>query len=154
MSLLFDRMVQGKNFTAAHVGKWEELSQYKMTSPFKVRGKVFLKEELQCSGMEVSLNVFPAGVSMPFHHKHKENEELYIFVKGEGQFQIDGETFDVREGTVIRVATEGVRTWRNHSNENIYFICIQAKANSLVTGIAEDGVVIDQPVKWPEDEKS
>lgn len=50
---------------------------------------------------------FPSGISMPFYHKHRENEELYIFVKGQGEFKIDDEILEIKEGTVIRVAQEG-----------------------------------------------
>lgn len=148
MSQLSNHIIEGKNFTAAQVGKWEDLLQYKLAHPMKGRGKVFLKDDLKCTGMEVSLNVFPPGISMPFHHKHKENEELYIFIKGAGQFQIDEETLEVKEGTVIRVAQEGVRIWRNTSEENLYFICIQAKEGTLEGSTIDDGVVINKPIMW------
>ncbi|MBX9666301.1 MAG: hypothetical protein K2X93_01730 [Candidatus Obscuribacterales bacterium] len=59
----------------------------------KTNGKLFLKDHLGLTGMQVSLNLFPAGASMPFYHQ--QNEELYIFTRGEGQIQLDNETFDV-----------------------------------------------------------
>ncbi|MGD8191378.1 cupin domain-containing protein [Brevibacillus ginsengisoli] len=147
MESLRDQVIRGKNFDAVQLGTWSDLMEYKLDQP-KARGKVFLKDLLNFSGMEVSVNSFPPGVSMPFHHKHKENEEVYIFVKGSGQFQIDDTTIDVKEGTVIRVAEEGVRIWRNNSTENLYFICIQAKAGSLQSGTIEDGILVDQPIHW------
>src|ERR1700733_2326123 len=113
MSQFVNSTMEGKNFSAVQVGKWEDLLQYKNGNPFKAPGKVFLKDDLQCTGMEVSLNVFPPGISMPFYHKHRENEELYIFVKGKGEFKIDDEILEIKEGTVIRVAQEGERIWRN-----------------------------------------
>ncbi|MED2962327.1 cupin domain-containing protein, partial [Bacillus thuringiensis] len=103
-----------------------------------------------CTGMEVSLNVLPPGISMPFYHKHRENEELYIFVKGEGQFKIDDEILEIKEGTVIRVAQEGERIWRNNSSESLYFICIQAMANTLEESNIEDGIRLDKSVEWLE----
>jgi mannose-6-phosphate isomerase-like protein (cupin superfamily) len=147
MSQFTNSIIEGKNFSAVQVGKWEDLSQYKITDPVKARGKVFLKDELQCTGMEVSLNVFPPGISMPFYHKHKENEELYIFVRGQGQFEIDDEIIEIKEGTVIRVAQEGERIWRNNSSEPLYFICIQAKANTLRKSAIEDGIRLDKPIE-------
>jgi len=50
---------------------------------------------------------------------------------------------DVKEGTVIRVAPEGVRTWRNDSSEDLYFIVIQAKAGSYSGKEISDGSVAD-----------
>lgn len=147
MDTLRNQVLHGTNFDAIQVGNWSDLLQYKLSEP-KARGKVFLKDLLHCTGMEISLNSFPPGIAMPFHHKHKENEEVYIFVKGAGQFQVDDTTIEVREGTIIRVAQEGVRIWRNNSSENLYYICIQAKAGSMESSMIEDGVRVDQPIRW------
>lgn len=46
------------------------------------------------------------------------------FIKGSGRFQVDGDVIDVREGTVIRVAPEGTRAWRNNSSEDLYYIVL------------------------------
>ncbi|HDR7567454.1 TPA: cupin domain-containing protein [Bacillus mycoides] len=150
MSQFVNSTMEGKNFSAVQVGKWEDLLQYKNGNPFKAPGKVFLKDDLQCTGMEVSLNVFPPGISMPFYHKHRENEELYIFVKGKGEFKIDDEILEIKEGTVIRVAQEGERIWRNNSSEPLYFICIQARVNTLEESNIEDGIKLDKSVEWIE----
>ncbi len=124
--LVFEK-IEGQNFTVAHIGKWTYLDKYIFKHPKlpgAFTGKLFLKNELKLTGTEVSLNKLPPGAQIPFYHKHKENEELYLFIKGKGQFQIDGEVVDVREGTVIRVAPDGVRTWRNNSSEDLYCIVI------------------------------
>ncbi|MFN8659787.1 MAG: hypothetical protein U0105_25860 [Candidatus Obscuribacterales bacterium] len=79
------------------------------------------------------------------------NEEAYIFMGGEGQMQIDGEVFPVQEGTIVRVNTDGSRSLRNTSgNEPLYFLCIQARQNSLNIDTFEDGIRSEQPVVWPE----
>jgi mannose-6-phosphate isomerase-like protein (cupin superfamily) len=149
--LLFDR-VEGQNFTVAHVGKWADLDQYTFQHPKlpgTYPGKLFLKNVLKLTGMEVSLNKVPQGTQLPFYHKHQEHEELYLFIKGKGQFQIDGEVVDVREGTVIRVAPDGVRTWRNNSSEDLYFVVIQAKAGSVSKENISDGIGVGHGVEWP-----
>ncbi|BCJ86963.1 cupin domain-containing protein [Effusibacillus dendaii] len=140
---------RGKHYTLAEAGNWSDLDQYTY-GPKQFPGKLFLKDVLELTGMEVSMNKLPAGKKVPFYHAHKENEELYIFVKGQGQFQVDDEVMDVREGTVIRVSTPGVRTWRNNSQEDLYFIVIQAKENSLTQCTVEDGIVPDRKVEWPD----
>jgi mannose-6-phosphate isomerase-like protein (cupin superfamily) len=148
MNELKAKVRHGGNFSMVQLGAWKELKQYKMTKPVKSRGKVFLKELLNLTSMEVSMNWFPAGVSMPFYHKHQENEELYIFVKGKGQFFIDGEHIDIKEGSIVRVGLEGVRAWRNHSQEDLYFIVIQAKSETLSSCGIKDGVPIEGEVTW------
>ncbi len=115
-----------------------------------VKGKNFLKDKLNLSGMEVSLNVLPAKAAVPFYHIHHDNEELYLFIKGQGQFQVDGTSFNIQEGSIVRVAPEGVRTWRNTSEEDLHYIVIQAKANSLQGGTTTDGAAVNKEVVWPD----
>lgn len=143
---------EGKNFTVAEIGAWKELDNYTFTHPnlpTALPRKLFLKKELGLTGMEVSLNKTLPGEGAPFYHGHKANEELYIFIKGNGQFQIDGEVIDVSEGSVIRVATDGIRAWRNNSSEELYFIVIQAKSDSFPGSNISDGKGARAPVNWP-----
>jgi quercetin dioxygenase-like cupin family protein len=116
----------------------------------KVPGKLFLKDLVGFTSCEMSINAMAPGGGMPFHHTHQENEEIYIFTHGRGQVQIDGETLNVREGTIVRIAPEGVRTWRNNSNETLVYLVIQMRDKSLRQWALNDGVVIpDKPVVWP-----
>ena len=86
---------------------------------------------------------------MLFYHKHRLNEEIYIFLNGEGEFQIDGKVMPVREGTVIRVAQEGERCWRNISaTEDLLYIVIQARAGTYEGQAIEDGIGIQKKVSW------
>lgn len=144
---------EGTNFKAVHTGKLENLDQYELEVPAlnrTVNGKLFTREFLGFSGMQISMNKLPAGRAVPFYHAHKENEEAYIFTGGKGQMQIDGTTFDVEEGTIVRIGTAGERTLRNNSDSDLYYICIQAKEGSLNQETFEDGVRPDKAVVWPE----
>ena len=94
-------------------------------------GKAFLHDKLDLTSCEISLNIVPKGFKVPFNHKHKQNEEVYIILKGEGKMTIDGEAVDVKEGSVVKVAPEASRTIENTSDNEFQFICVQAKANSL-----------------------
>lgn len=148
----FDK-VEGQNFTLAHIGRWIDLDKYTFKHPKlpgAYPGKLFLKKVLRLTGMEVSLNKLARGTQIPFYHKHQEHEEIYLFIKGNGQFQIDGEIIDVREGTVIRVAPNGVRTWRNNSSEDLFFVVIQAKEGSLSGENISDGLGVGRGVEWPD----
>ena len=68
--------------------------------------KHFLKEPLAMNGMEISLNSMLPGQGMPFVHRHRHNEETYLFLSGSGQFQADGEVFAIEPGTCVCCAPE------------------------------------------------
>ena len=142
-----------QNYVAAHFGPFEKFSQYKFSHeglPMEIEGKVFLNTLLNLTSAEVSLNRFPPNAAMPFYHHHQANEEIYIFIRGSGEFQVDGETFPVSEGSVVAVAPKGSRCWRSLSNEPLHFIVIQAPADQYKSGVSiNDGVGENQPVTWP-----
>jgi len=137
--------MNGNHFSVVEAGPFNNLlNMSKDPAP----GKYFLKDRLGLTGMEVSLNQLPEGGSIPFYHTHRENEELYLFIGGKGQFQVDGQIFDVKEGTAVRVAPEGERTLRNNGTGDLYFIVIQVQAGSLRQWVMTDGVISDKPVTW------
>jgi mannose-6-phosphate isomerase-like protein (cupin superfamily) len=145
------KTLRGANFAAAHTGPFAQLDSYKLEVPAlkrKVDGKLFLRELLGMTGMQISMNKLRAGASVPFYHQHKDNEETYIFVRGRGQMQVDGQVIDVEEGSVVRISTKGLRCLRNNSTEDLNFICIQARENSLAQDTFEDGLPSADPVIW------
>jgi len=140
------------NVSVVHSGPWAELDQTEFKPPGFSRGlagKKFLKDALELTAMELSLNKVPPGRQSPFLHRHVEHEELYLFVRGEGEMQVDGDVFDVREGTTVRVAPDGVRAVRNSGTEALYYVCIQAKAGSLTGQTIADGRRVEGPIVWP-----
>jgi uncharacterized cupin superfamily protein len=141
----------GPNYSIAQAGDWSQLRQHVFNHPVigKVPGKLFLKEPLGLTAMEVSLGVLHAGHGTPFLHAHRQNEELYLFVKGRGQLIVDEHVLDVREGTVVRIASAGARAWRNNSAEDLYYIVIQAKAGTLANGTITDGFEVPGAPRWP-----
>ena len=111
------------NFKNVEIGKLEELGKnYE-------NGKAFLHDILDLTGCEISVSSMPAGIKLPFNHKHKQNEEIYIFLKGEGTMTFDSETIDVKEGSCVKVLPSAVRTME--SKTDLEYICVQAKTNSL-----------------------
>lgn len=53
--------------------------------------RIELHDKLGLTGAEVSINTLPAGANVPFIHSHKNNEEIYAILDGEGLVIIDGE---------------------------------------------------------------
>lgn len=104
-------------------------------------GKVFLHDALGLTICEVSINAVSKWGKTPFVHSHKQNEEIYIFLKGTGRVTLDGQNFDVKEGSCLRVAPSVKRMLENTGDEELQFICIHAKENSLGQFAMTDGVV-------------
>jgi quercetin dioxygenase-like cupin family protein len=149
----FEELRTGANFSLARVGRPENLLRYAVRHPATgetVRGKVFLKEALDLCGMELSFGNLPPGAGTPFLHRHRENEEVYLFLSGIGQMQVDGETVAISAGTAVRVAPAGVRAWRNTSAEEMFYIVVQAKAGSLSHWTGSDGELIPGAPVWPD----
>lgn len=141
----------GQHFSVVGLGSFSGLDQFTFTLPtinHQVAGKLFLKQLLNLTSAEISVNHLPPGQSVPFYHKHHLNEEIYIFIKGNGEFQVDDTVFPVSEGTVVRVDCNGERCWRNNSDEDLYYIVIQARAGSYEGGTSEDGIGIERRVSW------
>ena len=142
----------GANFTAIDLGPLSELGQYKFKHPALPRetdGKVFLNHMLGMTSSEISINKLPPQTSMPFYHTHRLNEEIYLFLKGEGEFQIDDKVLPIREGTVIRVSQEGERCWRNTSKtEDLHYVVVQARAGTYEGHTVADGVGVQKRVSW------
>jgi mannose-6-phosphate isomerase-like protein (cupin superfamily) len=140
----------GANFVAADYGPLENWGEYSVPHPRlgNIPGKVFLGQTLNLSGMEVSFGVLPPGGAIPFFHAHKQNEELYLFLSGQGEMKVDEVVMAVSAGSAVRVAPAGLRCWRNTGSEPMAYIVVQAKAGSLEQATGQDGIVPEKPVAW------
>lgn len=135
---------EGKNFTVTDVGPLESVSE----RDFKgFKGKYFIGENLGLTGCEVSLNRVPAGKTAPFVHAHKQNEEVYIILDGNGTFYVDGNEFSVQEGSVLRIAPAGERAWKA-GDKGLCFICIQCREGSLAQATLRDGIRLQTRTSW------
>ena len=139
-----------RRFQTREYGSQEAWAELTFAHPVRglVRGKHFLGAELGLTGTEVSLNAAAPGEAMPFSHAHRQNEELYLFLSGEGQLLLDGEIVDVRAGTAVRVAPPVMRCWRNTGTTPLVYLVVQAKEGSLVQATAADGYLDAAPPAW------
>lgn len=144
------QIATGAHFSAVSTGSFSELNEYVLpVAPgMEIQGKVFMGQALQTTGAEISFQSFAPGKETGFLHTHQTHEELYIFVSGKGEFQVDGQVFPVAEGSVVRVAPEGKRSVRNNGTEPLVMICVQYKANAFTAQDATDGQILQEPVKW------
>lgn len=142
---------ENRNYTAVNVGSLQDVEAYSLIHPKlnrEIKGKVFLKGTTKSTGTEISFTTIPPKSELGYFHLHYKDEETYIILKGSGFYQVDDDCFPVQEGSVIRVAPEGVRSLCNTSDENMVYICIQSKQNSLEEHTTDDGKRVPCTPKW------
>ena len=137
-----ETIAEGQNYKAVNVGSW--------MGPAVIQGKVFVGQAVGTTGSELSFQTLVPGQDSGFLHSHKTHEELYIILKGEGEYQVDGNIFPVREGSVVRVAPEGKRALKNNGKENLTMLCIQYKAHAFTEADSPmaDGNILQEPLSW------
>lgn len=101
-----------------------------------------LHDTLGLTGAEISINVLLAGASVPFVHAHKQNEEIYAILEGEGSAVIDGESVNVKAGDWLRIAPSAKRRFSASANAALKYICIQVKENSLQGYTINDAIIL------------
>lgn len=128
---------EGEKFTHATVG---DLSAF--------AGKQFVKDCVGTTGCEISFGTLNPGEAAPFFHSHKQNEEVYLILRGSGDFQVDDTTFPIAEGSIVRVATHCNRSLRCTSAGSMLYLCIQVKEGSLEQCTLNDGIITEQATAW------
>jgi mannose-6-phosphate isomerase-like protein (cupin superfamily) len=142
-------VIEGINFTVYETGAKKDWPAHAVELPgLTIPGKHFLKDILGLTGCEISINSMALGADMPIYHNHIQNEEVYIFIQGKGQVQVDAQLIDVQEGTIVRISPNGERTWRNNSTEPLLYIILQVKENSLVQYGLDDANVPHKATVW------
>ncbi len=143
-------IVKTENATAVDFGKLSNMSEYvlELAPEVKIPGKVFGGAMVGATGGEFSFQSFAPGSETGFLHTHKTHEELYFFLGGKGEFQVDGRVFPVTEGSVVRVAPNGKRSVRNNGAEPLVMLCVQYRGDTFTTEDATDGVILNEKVEW------
>lgn len=144
------KIATAENFSVINVGNLNELGDYVLTlaPDVKIPGKVFCGTSLGTTGSEFSFQMFQPGTETGFLHTHKNHEELYFFLSGTGEFQVDEKVFPISEGSVVRVAPAGKRSVRNNGTTPLIMLCVQYRGATFTTEDAADGNILNEPVKW------
>ena len=147
-----EKIAQGANYAAINVGRISEIIEHElpMGPDFTIQGKVFGGQAVGAAASEFSFQTLVPGQDSGFLHTHKTHEELYFILRGEGQYQVDGEIFPVSEGSVIRVSPNGKRALKNTGNEDLTMLCIQYKATPFTESDSPmtDGIILQEPLNW------
>jgi len=142
---------ENKNYSAVNIGRLDNLMEHSLVHPKSgntINGKVFLKRVTKATGTEISFQMLPPHTPLSYFHIHNKNEETYIILKGSGDFQVDDDCFPISEGSIVRVAPDGVRSLRNSSDEAMIYMVIQSKENSLDEYSSDDGERVEHQVYW------
>ncbi len=144
------KISEAENFSAINFGKLAEIKSYilELGSGVRIPGKIFGGQPLGTTGSEFSFQLFAPGCETGFIHTHKVHEELYFFLSGKGEFQVDGNVFPIEEGSVVRVAPNGRRSVRNNGSEPLLMLCVQYRGNTFTAEDAADGDIFGESVKW------
>lgn len=145
-----EKIAAGEHFTAVDAGKMAQLGEYRLqlAPGVELPGKVFGGAAVGATGAEFSFQSFAPGTETGFLHTHRTHEELYFFLSGRGEFQVDGECFPVGEGSVVRVAPAGRRSVRNNGSEPLVMLCVQYRGGTFTAEDATDGNILQKPVRW------
>ncbi len=107
----------------------------------KEDARVELHDALKLTGAEISINLLPAGASVPFVHSHKQNEEIYGILEGTGKAVLDGEQIELKAGDWLKVSPKTKRQFFAAKDSSIKYLCIQVKENSLEGYTQTDAVI-------------
>ena len=123
-----------KNFGGIIMANYNKVSE-------KNEARMELHDALCLTGAEVSINELPQGASVPFVHSHRQNEEIYGILEGEGYAEIDGVCVPLAAGDWLRISPCAKRRFFASEKNAIKYICIQVKADSLEAYTASDAEI-------------
>jgi hypothetical protein len=95
------------DYTILNLGDVENVApEFQMPEGLDVR---FPKRDLGCAVGGVGIEKLPAGLRMPFGHKHAHQEEIYVIAEGSGRIKLDEEVHELRQWDILRIGPNVVR---------------------------------------------
>lgn len=94
---------------------WDQLPP--LTSPRRILG---------LSGVALGLINLPPGQGYTFTHHHREQEEVYMVLSGQGRMLIEGEMIPLTAGDMVRVDPAAKRALNNDGDTPLQIICAGA----------------------------
>jgi quercetin dioxygenase-like cupin family protein len=71
----------------------------------------FGRSAMDSEHLGVSLFRLADNQRMPWGHRHREQEEAYVVIRGSGRARLDGETVELRQWDLLRVAPQVARSF-------------------------------------------
>lgn len=80
------------------------------------------RKQLDLKGVALGLINLPPDQGYTFTHRHREQEEVYIVIKGSGLLLVDGELLEITKGDAVRVSPESRRALKANQ-DGMFVIC-------------------------------
>ena len=89
------------------------------------------RERTEC--VEVLLERFPRGLAFPIH-QHKECEQTYLFLEGEGEVVVGEETRSMGKGGVVYIPRLTDHCVRNVGDSELVYVVIETYPEGYLPG--------------------
>ena len=89
----------------------------------KEDARYVVKDNTDLSNLVVSSTHLNAGKSTT-GHRHAGQEEVYVFVGGSGQMELDHKIFDVTAGDTVLIHDNVFHKVHNNTDVGLKFICV------------------------------
>jgi uncharacterized cupin superfamily protein len=124
------------DYTIVHLGDVENVApKFQMPEGLDVR---FPKGALGCRVGGIGVEKLPAGVRMPFGHKHSQQEEIYVIAEGSGRIKLDDEVHELAQWDILRIGP-GVMRNLEAGSDGITLIAFGAPIGETNDGEIEPG---------------
>ncbi len=83
----------------------------------------FSRNALHSPELGVSRFTYEPGARMPWGHRHREQEEVYVVVAGSGRAKLDDEIVEIARWDALRVAPQVIRSFEA-GPDGLELLCI------------------------------
>ena len=104
----------------------------------------FARKALGSSVVGVSRETLAPGFRVPFGHTHRDQEEVYVVLRGNGRMKLDDEIVDLAEGDIVRVAP-GVWRCTEAGPDGMQIVAVGAPIADENDAEIEQGWWADEP---------
>jgi mannose-6-phosphate isomerase-like protein (cupin superfamily) len=104
----------------------------------------FGRRALGSTVVGVSRETLAPGFRVPFGHMHRDQEEVYVVLRGSGRMKIDDEVVDLGEGDLVRVAP-GVWRCTEAGPDGMQILAVGAPVAEQNDAEIEQGWWADEP---------
>lgn len=95
---------------------------------------ILVRKSLDLTSFGMNMVVIPPGERIPEHDETtRDQEEVFIVLKGDATMIIDGKEYDAPEGTFIRLNPQPKRTVANKTDKPIRILIASAPTTSGYT---------------------
>jgi mannose-6-phosphate isomerase-like protein (cupin superfamily) len=84
---------------------------------------LFSRDQVKSTQVGVSRFSYEPGARMPFGHRHKQQEEVYVVVSGSGRAKLEDEIVELGPWDVLRVAPHVIRSFEAGA-DGMELICV------------------------------